>query len=90
MFPFSGSRAELYLAARPPFTGIAKKTGYRPQKTRPTNSPHVTVQVSQCRSPVFKGKLTKLCKIHTPSKVGSLPFVRQQLQEPHVRYIEKD
>ena len=28
MFPFSGSRAELYLAARPPFTGIAKKTGY--------------------------------------------------------------
>ena len=52
-------KKESYLAARPPFTGIAKKTGYRPPKTRPTSPPRVMVQVSQFKSPVFKGRFAK-------------------------------
>lgn len=44
-------RKQSYLAARPPFIGIAKIIGYRPPKTRPTNPPRVMVQVSQFKSP---------------------------------------
>ena len=59
VFPFCGSRAEAYLTTGPPLTGTAKKTGYRPLKTSPTNLPRVMVQVSQFKSPVFHGKLRK-------------------------------
>ena len=57
MFSFPGNRAEAYLAARPPFTGIAKKTGFGPPKTSSTNPPHVMAQASQFKLPVFDGKL---------------------------------
>ena len=93
MFPFSGSRAELYLAARPPFTGIAKKkqgTGHGKQDQpihlvllcRFHNADHLYSKVN----------LQNLYKIHLLSKMGSLPLVSQQLYEPvsHVRCVEKD
>lgn len=53
--PFSGWGAELYMEARPIFTGRARRMGYTPPPTTPTSAPLNRAQEGQLRSPDMRG-----------------------------------